>query len=648
MAGGGDLPLRIIRACRESGRKFFVIAFKDQTPPETVDDSTPHAWVRLGAAGEALELLRRAGAEELVMAGAIRRPSLAALMPDAWAARVLAQVGVKALGDDGLLSGVVKALEGEGFSVVGADSLVPDILARQGTYGAVKVDQQALADIEKGINEVTHGIGAQDIGQAVVVRQGAVLAVESAEGTAAMLTRLIETGSDVAGGVLLKISKPGQEKRVDLPTIGIETVKAAVALKLAGIAVEADGALIIDQKEAVAAADRAGLFIIGVNVSPLVFLIVGEPSGDVLGARLMAALKKQTSGRVRFAGIGGALMESEGLAGLFPMSELSLMGLVEILPHIPRLRRRIRETVDRVIKQRPAALVTIDSPGFNFRVAKRLKGQGIPLIHYVAPTVWAWKPQRARKFAGVFDHLLALLPFEPPYFEAEGLPCTFVGHPVVEGISGDGEAFRRRHGISSDETLVCVLPGSRHGETSRLLPVFGEAIAILGKSIKKLRVVAPTLRTVREEVAGAVGGWPVPALVVEEEIDKYGAFAACNVALAASGTVSLELAKAGAPTVIAYKVNPITAWLARRLIKVRFVNLVNIILDRRATPEFLQQDCRPDKLAAAMETLLGDKDARRDQAEAAAQALEKLGQGDPSPSERAAGVILDIIRGRAE
>src|SRR3989338_1352035 len=195
LAGGGDLPLRIIRACRESGRKFFVIAFKDQTPPETGDDSTPHAWVRLGAAGEALELLRRAGSEELVMAGAIRRPSLAALMPDAWAARVLAQVGVKALGDDGLLSGVVKALEGEGFSVVGADSLVPDILARQGTYGAVKVDQQALADIEKGINEVTHGIGAQDIGQAVVVRQGAGLAVESAEGTAAMLTRLIETGS---------------------------------------------------------------------------------------------------------------------------------------------------------------------------------------------------------------------------------------------------------------------------------------------------------------------------------------------------------------------------------------------------------------------------------------------------------------------
>lgn len=643
MAGSGDLPIRIIQACRESGREFFVIAFKDQTPVTTVE-SAPHAWVRLGAAGEALELLRRAGVKELVLAGAIRRPSLTALMPDAWATGVLAKAGVKALGDDGLLSGIIRELEAEGFSVVGADSLLPHILAPQGTYGAVKADRQALADIGKGIDEVTRGIGASDIGQAVAVRHGAVLAVEAEDGTDAMLARL--AGTKCGGGVLLKISKPGQESRVDLPTIGVETVKAAAAADLQGIAVEAGGALIIDRQKVIDAADAAGLFVIGVNVSPLVFLIAGEPSGDVLGSRLMAALKKQTSGRVRFAGVGGELMKGEGLVGLFPMSELSLMGLAEILPHIPRLRRRIGETVDQVIKQRPAAVVTIDSPGFNFRVAKRLKGRGIPLIHYVAPTVWAWKPWRARRFAGVFDHLLALLPFEPPYFEAEGLSCTFVGHPVVEGLSGDGEAFRRRYGISSEETLVCVLPGSRHGETSRLLPVFGETMAILGKSINKLRIVTPTVKTVKEEVAAAVGGWPVPALVIEDEIDKYGAFAACNAALAASGTVSLELAKAGAPMVIAYKVNPITAWLVRRLIRVRFVSLVNIILDRQAVPELLQRDCRPDKLAAALETLLGDEAARRAQTEATATALAKLGRNGPPPSERAAGVILDIVQGR--
>ena len=376
---------------------------------------------------------------------------------------------------------------------------------------------------------------------------------------------------------------------------------------------------------------------------PLVFLVAGEPSGDVLGGRLMAALRDECDGAIRFAGIGGARMQGEGLESLFPMAELSVMGFAEVLPHVPRLLRRLRQTVAEIEACRPAAVVTIDSPGFTFRVARRARRLGIPLIHYVAPSVWAWKPGRARKIARFLDHLLALLPFEPPYFDRVGLPCTFVGHPVVESAGGDGDAFRRRHGIPPEAPLICILPGSRRSETARLLPVFGETMARLAGGRPGLRAVVPTLETVAAEVAAAVAAWPLPAVVCHGEDEKTDAFAAADVALAASGTVALELAMAGTPAIIAYRVNPLSAWLARRLIRVSFVNLVNLILDRPAVPEFLQQDCRADLLAAAVETLWQDGDARRRQTDAAGEALARLGLGGPPPSRRAARAVLDII-----
>ncbi len=266
LAGGGDLPRRIIQACRDQNREFFVIAFKGQTPKETVF-SVPHAWVRLGAAGKTVDLLHEAGVKDLVMAGRIRRPSIAALRPDAWAARVFAKAGVKALGDDGLLSSIVKVLEKkEGFRVVGPDALLPDLLAPEGVLGAVEPDDVALADIQRGV-EVARGVGALDVGQAAVVQQGFVLAVESVEGTDAMIARSGEMRRQGApGGVVVKVSKPEQEKRADLPTIGPSTIKAASAAGLRGVAVEAGGALIIDREGVVKAADAAGIFVMGVKV----------------------------------------------------------------------------------------------------------------------------------------------------------------------------------------------------------------------------------------------------------------------------------------------------------------------------------------------------------------------------------------------
>ncbi|MBK3733570.1 lipid-A-disaccharide synthase [Azospirillum brasilense] len=384
---------------------------------------------------------------------------------------------------------------------------------------------------------------------------------------------------------------------------------------------------------------------------PLIFLIAGEPSGDALGARLMAACKRLTGGRVRFAGIGGEKMVAEGLDSLFPMGELTLFGVFELLPHLPNLLRRIDQTVAEILRLRPDAVVGIDSPGFTVRVSKRVKAQApdIPLIHYVAPTVWAWKPKRAAKYAAIYDHLLAILPFEPPYFEKEGLPCTFVGHSVVESGAGhgDGQRFREAHGLAPDARIVAVLPGSRKGEVSRLLPDFCATLERLLPSHPELVAVVPTVATVRDRVASEVAGWPLRTILVEGDGPKYDAFAAAEAALAASGTVALELALARLPTVIAYRLNPVTVALYRRLIRVKYVNLVNLMLDRMLVPELLQQDCRPDRLASELGRLLDDPAARATQIDGVAEVARWLGQGGTPPSERAAQVVLEVAAGRS-
>ncbi|UEM23888.1 lipid-A-disaccharide synthase [Skermanella mucosa] len=381
---------------------------------------------------------------------------------------------------------------------------------------------------------------------------------------------------------------------------------------------------------------------------PLIFLIAGEPSGDLLGARLMAALKRRADGPVRFAGIGGERMIAEGLDTLFPLHELSLMGIAELVPKLPNLIRRLAQTAAEIRRRRPEVVVTIDAPDFCFRIAKRLKGQGIPFVHYVAPSVWAWRAGRARKVARVLDHLLALLPFEPPYFEREGLPCTFVGHPIVEGgaASGDGPRFRAVHGIAPTDRLLTVLPGSRRSEISRLLPVFRETIGRLAPRYPDLVIAVPTVPHVRDSVASEISRWPVRTILVEGDQGKYDAFAASEAALAASGTVALELALARLPAVIAYRMHPVTIGLYRRFIRVKYANLVNIMLDRMLVPELLQENCTPEKLDAALTKLLDDPEARREQRDGVAEVARWLGLGGPPPSERAADVVLAVVKGR--
>lgn len=380
--------------------------------------------------------------------------------------------------------------------------------------------------------------------------------------------------------------------------------------------------------------------------APLIFLVAGEPSGDALGAPLMAALKRRTGGEIRFAGVGGPQMAAEGLSSLFPISDLAVMGIAEVLPNLRRILGRIRETADAVRDLRPAVVVTIDSPDFSVRVWRRIQGLGIPIIHYVAPSVWAWRAGRARKYARYIDHLLTLLPFEPPYFERVGLAATFVGHSALEGGAGkgDGPGFRRAHGIDADATVLCVLPGSRRGEIGHHLPVFRDTVARLSAGHAGLYTVLPTVPHLRDRIGEMTADWPTPLTVVAGTKEKYDAMAASDAALAASGTVALELALAGLPMVIAYRANPLTAAVAKALVKVDYGCLINLLLDRPAVPEMLQERVRPDILAEAVERLLTDEAARKEQVEASAKAVAMLRDGDIMPSDRAAEVTLKVAR----
>ena len=378
----------------------------------------------------------------------------------------------------------------------------------------------------------------------------------------------------------------------------------------------------------------------------LIFIVAGEPSGDALGARLMTALSARMRGAVRFAGVGGDRMKAAGLDSLFPLGDLAVMGLVEVVPHLPRLLRRLGETVAAAERLRPDVIVTIDAPSFSFRVGRRLRGSGIPHVHYVAPQVWAWRSGRARKVAKFLDHLIALLPFEPPLFEAHGLDCTFAGHPGVEDPASpaEGAAFRAAHGIAAETPVLCLLPGSRQGEVTRLLPIFAATVERVRHRVPGLHVVLPTVETVADRVISATVGWALNVTILRDSELKPAAYAASDVALAASGSVAIELAAARLPMVIGYRANPVSVAVFRLMTDIRYVNLINLILDRPVVPELLMGDCTPARLAGELVRLFDDAPARLAQIDGEIEATRLLGQDSWRPSERAAEAVLSLTK----
>ena len=384
------------------------------------------------------------------------------------------------------------------------------------------------------------------------------------------------------------------------------------------------------------------------------FVIAGEPSGDRLGGALMAGLSALAPG-ITFDGIGGPEMAAQGLASRVLMAELSVMGLWEVLPRYRALKARIRETAAAIAQVRPDAVITIDSPDFCLRVLRlaRAANPNLRTIHYVAPSVWAWRPGRAAKMAPLVDHVLALLPFEPPFMQAAGMTCDFVGHPVVaepQASAADADAFRATHAIAPDAPLILALPGSRRGEIARLGPRFAETLRIVLRDHPAARVVVPTVADQTDTLRDALRGWRGAPLLLDPgdgPAAKRAAFAAADVALAASGTVSLELAASRTPMVIGYDFNLLTRALVARMLQVDTVTLVNLVSETRAIPEFLGRECRPEPMARALSRLLSEPQARAEQHAAMDLTMERLGRGGEAPGLRAARSVLVHISGHA-
>ena len=378
-----------------------------------------------------------------------------------------------------------------------------------------------------------------------------------------------------------------------------------------------------------------------------IFLIATEESGDRLGAGLMKVLRQRLGDAVQFDGVGGRAMAREGLTSLFPIEELSIMGFAAVVKQLPKILRLIRQTADAVLEMSPDSLVIIDSPDFTHRVARRVRARApsIPIVDYVSPTVWAWRPGRARAMRGYVDHVLGLLPFEPEaYRKLNGPPCSYVGHPLIEQLASLRPDTAEQARRDAEPPVLLVLPGSRRGEIGHHLGVFGETLGRLRAAGSPFEPVLPTMPHLEDTIRTGVQAWPVVPRIVTGEADKRAVFRIARAALAKSGTVTLELALAGVPMVTAYKVGSAEAFILRRAIKVQSVILANLVLGKEVIPEFLQENCTPDKLAPALADMLTDSAARRQQVEAFAGLDAIMATGQASPSVRAADIVLETMR----
>ena len=391
---------------------------------------------------------------------------------------------------------------------------------------------------------------------------------------------------------------------------------------------------------------------------PRIFVVAGEHSGDALGAKLIEALNSRCGSGAHgpvLAGVGGERMAEQGLQSLFPLADVIVMGPGAIVRRLPTLASRVYRTVDAAVAFEPDVVVIVDSPEFTHPIAKRIRKRlpHVPIVDYVSPSVWAWRPGRAHRMRAYVDHVLALLPFEPEaHANLGGPPCTYVGHPLIERAawidSRDPAALAARLGLVPDRPILIVLPGSRASEVSRLMAPFGEAVALLSIRRPPFHVIIPTVASVRPMVEAASASWPVRPHIVAGEDDKFAAFRAARAALAASGTVTLELALAGTPMVVAYRVERL-ATLLRFLIKVPSIVLANLVLGENAFPELIQEDCTPERLAAALSEILDDTPAQSRQLAALAKIRPAMGLGADGtlsmlPSDAAARIVLDTIR----
>ncbi|MDR0753665.1 MAG: lipid-A-disaccharide synthase [Holosporaceae bacterium] len=613
ICGSGDYPRLVSQACIEKNLEFCLIILKGFCSssgwPEVASIS-----VGIGEIGKAIDFLHQHKVKKIIFAGAVKRPNFRKLTLDSKGRSWLLQLGKSILaGDDALLRAVSNLALQEGFETVAGTSLLDDIFFSPGIYSCREPTKADRKNIDIGLLAATE-LGISDAGQSVVVRNGKVIGKEDAHGTNALLEKYgKERGS---GRILVKIAKPQQDERLDLPTIGVETIDALHKNGFDGIVIEADRCIALNKEDIIARANELNIFIMAVKPRCLkVFLIAGEASGDYLGGKLMESIGKIFNGRVEFFGVGGQCMAKAGLRKLFSIDELSIIGIWEVVGKIFRLKNLITETVQKIVDYQPDVVVTIDSSGFTHRIAKKIKKIvcKIPIVHYVAPPVWAWRGWRAKSMPKFIDKIITLFPFEPAYFEKYGLKSVFVGHPIAEDVDFDKPPRSKLQNFlnsnckikeKDDYKVIILLPGSRKSEILFHLPLLEEFTELTANKYKNVKFIIPTVESLEKKINDMTHNWAQKPIVVTTKTQKTLAYYVSDVAVAASGSVTLELARVGLPFVTIYKTSCITYLIVKLLINVKNVCLVNLLNKKNIVPELLQNNCTAENIFNSAQKIL--------------------------------------------
>ncbi len=601
ICGEGAYPELVIKECQKKDIPFCIILVDGYKYPKNYS-AVPKLAISLGQIGKAISFLKLHNVDKLIFAGHIRRPTLTELSFDIkgiiWILKLWKQFLYK--GDNSLLTTISLLLSKENITLVSGTDFLDDIFLEEGIFSNIIPTKEEQKDIELGIREA-RSLGLNDLGQSIVVSNGNVIAREDKTGTDSLIERCYE-------GILVKVSKPQQDERLDLPAIGPKTIENLHRHGFKGLVVESGKTIIIDKQTVIRKVNEYGLFFQAIKLKKdiKIFMMAGEASGDYLGSKLIKNLNKLNN-NIEFMGIGGQCMEECNLVPLFHISELSIMGILEVFGKIFHIKKLINKTADTILNYKPDVVVGIDSSGFMYRVYKLVKKKGYTgnIIHYVAPPVWAWRSWRARTMHNFIDKLLVLLPFEKDIFTKYGLNTEFVGHPIV--MDKDFKITEK----NSDTLAVTLLPGSRKVEIEKHMPVLQEFVELMKKKYPKVQFFLPTVREVAPIIKKFVDTWKVKPIVSTKKTRKIKAYNLSTVAVAASGTVTLELAKMHIPFVVIYKTSSFTYHLVKLLIHVPYVCLVNILAKKKVIPELLQDDCCAEKIFNEVENIINSQNGKK-------------------------------------
>lgn len=596
VCGGGDYPRLIARACEAQNEQFclvFLKGFCDESSWPAVDSVS----IELGQVERALNFLHENNVTDVIFAGNVKRPNFSQMSLDKKGTTWLLKLGRTIFdGDDALLRAIADLMAQEGFQIKAGSDYLNDIFLEEGVFSKRTLSDSDQNDAEVGF-QAARSLGAKDAGQSVVIYNGAVVATEDENGTNNLIERSAKLRRSPTGGILVKTSKPQQDNRLDLPTIGVDTVENLHRYGFNGIVVESGKCIVLNKQAVIDKINEYNMFIAGVAASPLkVFIIAGEASGDYLGGRLMQDIREITDNNVEFFGIGGSVMSGAGLKCLFSTQELSIIGILEVIGKIFRIKKMINKTVKEILAYNPHVVVTIDSSGFTHRVAKQLKRHttNIPVVHYVAPPVWAWRQWRAKNMHRFIDKLMVLLPFEAELFSKHHLDTVFVGHPIAVDKDFEKPSDERIHNFKRSyklegKKIITLLPGSRDSEIRKHMPILREFVNLMEQM--DAQFIIPTIPALENTITELTRDWKQSPVILTSKAQKVLAYYSSDAAVAASGTVTLELARVGLPFVVIYKTSALTYKIVKSLIHVSHVCLVNILAKKTIVPELLQDEC---------------------------------------------------------